>query len=72
MFGKPSKRELKEELREAKADMLYYKAKYLLIEQKLREQKDRDSNVFTLLRDIKAIVYCDVLPKELKDGDVIK
>lgn len=72
MFNTQSKRELKKELREAKTDMLYYKAKYLLIEQKLREQKEKDSNIFTLLRDIRAIVYCDILPKELTKDTIIE
>lgn len=57
------KKELLRELEEAKQDMLYYKSKYLLIEQLLRAQKETDSNVFTLLRDIRKIIYAGTLPK---------
>ena len=57
------KKELIKELEEAKQDMLYYKSKYLLIEQLLRAQKETDSNVFTLLRDIREIIYAGTLPK---------
>lgn len=57
------KKELIKELEEAKQDMLYYKSKYLLIEQLLRAQKETDSNVFTLLRDIRKIIYAGTLPK---------
>lgn len=57
------KKELVKELEEAKSDMLYYKSKYLLIEQLLRAQKETNSNVFTLLRDIREIIYAGTLPK---------
>lgn len=57
------KKELIKELEEAKQDMLYYKSKYLLIEQLLRAQKETDSNVFALLRDIREIIYAGTLPK---------
>lgn len=57
------KKKLKKELEEAKQDMLYYKSKYLLIEQLLRAQKETNSNVFTLLRDIRDIIYAGTLPK---------
>ena len=60
MFGK---KKLKKELGEAKQDTLYYKSKYLLIEQLLRTQKETNGNVFTLLRDIRAIIYAGTLPK---------
>ena len=60
---KPKKKELIKELEEAKQDMLYYKSKYLLIEQLLRAQKETGSNVFTLLRDIRNIIYAGTLPK---------
>ena len=60
---KPKKKELIKELEEAKQDMLYYKSKYLLIEQLLRAQKETESNVFTLLRDIRNIIYAGTLPK---------
>ena len=56
------KKKLKKELEEAKQDMLYYKSKCLLIEQLLRAQKETDSNVFTLLRDIREIIYAGTLP----------
>ena len=57
------KKELVKELEEAKSDMLYYKSKYLLIEQLLRAQKETNSNVFTLLRDIREIIYAGTLPQ---------
>lgn len=57
------KKELIKELEEAKQNMLYYKSKYLLIEQLLRTQKETNSNVFTLLRDIREIIYAGTLPK---------
>lgn len=57
------KKELLRELEEAKSDALYYKTKYLLIEQLLRAQKETDSNVFTLLRDIREIIYAGTLLK---------
>lgn len=57
------KKELLRELEEAKQDMLYYKSKYLLVEQLLRAQKETNSNVFTLLRDIREIIYAGTLPK---------
>lgn len=57
------KKELIKELEEAKQNMLYYKSKYLLIEQLLRTQKETNGNVFTLLRDIREIIYAGTLPK---------
>lgn len=57
------KRELMKELGETKADVLYYKAKYLLIEQLLRTQKETNGNVYTLVRDIREIIYAGALPQ---------
>lgn len=52
-----SKKQLKEELAEVRADMLYYRGKLNLIEAKLREQKETDGNAYTTLRQLNDIMY---------------
>lgn len=52
-----SKKQLKEELAEVRADMLYYRGKLNLIEAKLREQKETDENAYTTLRQLNDIMY---------------
>lgn len=52
-----SKKQLKEELAEVRADMLYYRGKLNLIEAKLREQKETDGNAYTTLRQLNNIMY---------------
>lgn len=52
-----TKKELNKELEETKAELLHYKNKVSMIEYKLRNQKEKDSNIFTLLRDIRNIIY---------------
>lgn len=52
-----SKKQLKEELAEVRADMLYYRGKLNLIEAKLREQKETNGNAYTTLRQLNNIMY---------------
>ena len=52
-----TKKQLKEELSEAKSDALYYKNKLSMIESKLREQKETNKNAYTTLREINSIMY---------------
>lgn len=52
-----TKKQLKEELSEAKSDALYYKNKLSMIESKLREQKETNKNAYTTLREINNIMY---------------
>lgn len=65
-----SKKQLKEELAEVKADMLYYRGKLNLIEAKLREQKETDGNAYTTLRQLNDIMYYNegVKSKEVFKG----
>jgi hypothetical protein len=65
-----SKKELKEELAEVRADMLYYRGKLNLIEAKLREQKETDGNAYTTLRQLNDIMYYNegVKSKEVFKG----
>ena len=52
-----TKKQLKEELSEAKSDALFYKNKLSMIESKLREQKETNKNAYTTLREINNIMY---------------
>lgn len=52
-----TKKQLKEELSEAKSDALFYKNKLSIIESKLREQKETNKNAYTTLREINNIMY---------------
>lgn len=52
-----TKKQLKEELSEAKSDALFYKNKLSMIESKLREQKETNKNAYTTLREINSIMY---------------
>ena len=45
-----SKKKLKQQLEEQKHETMKYKSIVSMIEYKLREQKETNSNVFTLLR----------------------
>lgn len=65
-----SKKQLKEELAEVRADMLYYRGKLNLIEAKLREQKETDGNAYTTLRQLNNIMYYNdgVKSKEVFKG----
>ena len=65
-----SKKQLKEELAEVRADMLYYRGKLNLIEAKLREQKETDGNAYTTLRQLNDIMYYNegVKSKEVFKG----
>lgn len=64
-----SKKQLKEELAEVRADMLYYRGKLNLIEAKLREQKETDGNAYTTLRQLNDIMYYN---KGVKSKEVFK
>ena len=65
-----SKKQLKEELAEVRANMLYYRGKLNLIEAKLREQKETDGNAYTTLRQLNDIMYYNegVKSKEVFKG----
>ena len=52
-----SKRKWKQQLEEQKHETMKYKSIVSRIEYKLREQKETNSNVFTLLRDLNEIIY---------------
>lgn len=52
-----TKKQLKQELDEAKSDALFYKNKLSMIESKLREQKETNKNAYTTLREINNIMY---------------
>ena len=52
-----SKKKLKQKLEEQKHETMKYKSIISMIEYKLREQKETNSNVFTLLRDLNEIIY---------------
>lgn len=52
-----TKKNLKKQLEQEKVDKLKYKNKLNMIEYKLREQKETNGNIYTLIRDINTIIY---------------
>lgn len=52
-----TRKQLKQELSEAKADNLYYRGKLSMIEANLRKAKEKKTNIYTTYRELRDIMY---------------
>lgn len=52
-----SRKRLKQELADANADALYYRNKISMIEYNVRKAKEKNTNIYTLYRDLREILY---------------
>lgn len=59
-----TKKNLKNQLIKEMTEKLRYKNRLSMIEYKLREQKETNGNVFTLIRDLNMILKGDVILEE--------
>lgn len=52
-----TRKQLKQELSEAKADNLYYRGKLSMIEANLRKAKEKKTNIYITYRELRDIIY---------------
>lgn len=52
-----TRKQLKQELSEAKADNLYYRGKLSMIEANLRKAKEKKTNIYITYRELRDIMY---------------